>query len=34
LPDPAPATIKSGPLRYKTASFWALFKLFKYYFLF
>ena len=30
LPDPAPATIKSGPLRYKTASFWALFKLFKY----
>ena len=30
FPDPAPATISNGPSRYKTASFWALFRLFKY----
>ena len=30
FPDPAPATISSGPSVYKTASFWALFKLFRY----
>ena len=29
FPDPAPATIRSGPLICKTASFWDLFKLFK-----